>query len=85
MTAISSYRANSNLCRQAYIFHEAHLQPQLAGLISGQEERREMQTGLAPEAVNATEARVLAQGAVQLKAQAQNFQVQSSALPQAFC
>lgn len=66
------------LCWQAYIFHEGHLQTQLAGQVSSQEERHDLQTALAPEAVNTTEARALAQGAVQLKAQAQNFQVHST-------
>ena len=58
------------------MFHEGALQPQLSGLVAAPEEQRhELQNSLAPEGVDATEARVLAQGAVQLKAQAQNFQV----------
>lgn len=59
---------------QAYMFPEGHLQPQLSGMGPG-EDVQTLGQGLPSAAVATPEARVLAQGAVQLKAQAQNFQV----------
>ena len=57
------------------MYMDSQMPSQLAAPVTTTDESQTVGTALAPETVATPEARVLAQGAFQLKAQAQNFQV----------
>lgn len=63
------------LCMQGFIFSDGQMQSPLPSIGTAADDTQGIGGSLPHEAVSTPEARVLAQGAVQLKAQAQNFQV----------